>query len=406
MKQLFKNWALPLSLFLLPIVLINYTQLIVVSIILLFVSCVFHFKRPNLKEIPYQVYAMFLFYILHIVGLINTENFTYAGADLETKFSFGFFPLLFLFSYRSIGEREKNWAKYGFILGAGFAMIHSLVSAFLCDPSGIGPCFEPSAFGFQMHGTYLTAIYLFATYLLYQVKFNARSVNFILRLFYILLLAVSLFYIRSLSSVVCVVLLAALGVLKYFLSLKSWKVKAVVLFTLLISMLGMSQLTPIQRDIDATMTTVKDYFADHEGFIENKKDDNSSSTVRVVLYTMSAEVIGNAPFGVGTGDVKDKLYEVYEKYGYSKFVTKKYNAHSQFFQTTIALGYIGLILLVYLLFTPILNYPRTRNFDLLILSIIIIVSCAFESFLERQVGVIFFSFALFALSKPKLEKEV
>lgn len=42
---------------------------------------------------------------------------------------------------------------------------------------------------------------------------------------------------------------------------------------------------------------------------------------------------------------------------------------------------------------------------MIILSIIVLVSCAFESFLERQVGVIFFSFALYALSKPKLIKE-
>lgn len=294
MRKMYKNWAFPISLFLLPIVLINYTQLIVVAIILLFLSSVFQFKIPNFKEVPKQIYVMFLFYILHIVGLLNTENFTYAGADLETKFSFGFFPILFLFSYRSIGDRERNWAKYGFILGAGFAMIHSLVRAFICDPSGTGHCYEPSTYGFQMHGTYLTAIYLFATFLLYKIKFTNKGVQFAIRLIYLLLMMVSLYYVRSLSSVVCVLLLVGLAVLKYVVSLKSWKVKGLVILTLLLSILGVSQLSPIKRDVDATKTTVEEFLADKEAYLINKKGDNSSSTVRVVLYTMSIELVKSA----------------------------------------------------------------------------------------------------------------
>lgn len=403
MKDVLKNRVFLFSFFLIPVILINATKLIVPAILLLIVSGIPHFKKPSLNEIPKGIVVLLLFYCLHGLGLMNSDNLAYASSDLETKLSFLIFPLFYLFTYRSIGEKHLLSTKYGFILGSGFAMIHSLLNALICNYSGGTTCFYPADFGFQMHGTYLTAIYLFSAFLLFRIplKFKFKIAIYV---GYLLLLLISLYYVRSLSSLVCVFVLIVLLVMKYFKELESRKLKF-LLFISVVGIVGLAcQLGPIKGDIKNTTKTIKEYLGNRQEYIENKREDHSSSTSRVLLYTMSMEIICNNPMGVGIGDVKDKLYEVYRKYDYTHFITKKYNSHSQFFQTTIALGYIGLVFLIYLLIHPILGQRKVANLDLFVLAIILIVSCAFESFLERQVGVIFFSFALYVFSKPSIKE--
>lgn len=404
MIEFLKNKVFSFSLLLIPIVLINATNFIVPAILLWVISSIFHFKKPIWKEVPLIIYALFLFYVLHVLGLFNTENFGYAGKDLETKLSFVLFPLVYIFTYRQLNANTIAWGKWGFILGSGLAMLHSLTNALLCDTSGTGVCYAPHIYGFQMHGTYLTAIYLFSGVLFLKWK-DARWWTLILKALYVLLLFISLIYIRSLSSMVVLLVFTIILWIKGIFYFKEWWVKIVLFCIPILLLFFIGKFDHVQRDMKDTTDALESYFDNKEAFLEKYKTVSSSSGIRLVLYTFSLELMKKHPMGVGTGDVKDVLFDKFEAHDYDHFVEKKYNPHSQFFQTYIALGFFGVMLLLSLLIHPLIRMKKYAYKEMFYLAIILFISCAFESFLERQVGVIFFSFAVFLFARPQILKD-
>src|SRR3977135_3317387 len=67
---------------------------IVAMILAWLVSGDFKFLFVELKK-DKNIFLFLLFYIMHVVGLAYTTDFSFASSDLQTKFSFLIFPLLF-----------------------------------------------------------------------------------------------------------------------------------------------------------------------------------------------------------------------------------------------------------------------------------------------------------------------
>ena len=85
--------------------------------------------------------------------------------------------------------------------------------------------------------------------------------------------------------------------------------------------------------------------------------------------------------------------------------SKKLNSHNQFLQTTIAIGLPGLIVLLLILGIPLFLFYRQSDFSAVIFVLLIVFNFLFESMLETQAGVIFFSFFLFLFWKENASKE-
>lgn len=75
------------------------------------------------------------------------------------------------------------------------------------------------------------------------------------------------------------------------------------------------------------------------------------------------------------------------------------NAHNQFSDTIIAVGVLGLLLLLGFFFAPIYLWIKTKTFDIILFSMLFIIAfnCLFESVFERQMGIMFFVFFYFLL---------
>lgn len=75
------------------------------------------------------------------------------------------------------------------------------------------------------------------------------------------------------------------------------------------------------------------------------------------------------------------------------------NAHNQFSDTIIAVGLIGLALLLIMFAIPIYLWIKNKTFDIIFFSLLIIIAfnSLFESVLERQMGIMFFVFFYFIL---------
>lgn len=70
------------------------------------------------------------------------------------------------------------------------------------------------------------------------------------------------------------------------------------------------------------------------------------------------------------------------------------NAHNQYSDTIIAVGIIGLILLLGFFAVPIYLWIKNKTFDIVLSSLLFIIAfnCLFESVFERQMGIMFFVF--------------
>lgn len=119
---------------------------------------------------------------------------------------------------------------------------------------------------------------------------------------------------------------------------------------------------------------------------------NNSTSLRFGIYKCSLQIIeDNIFWGVGTGDVKDSLRTCYTKT--SEILTKgNYNSHNQYFSFLLSNGLFGLLIFLFFLYS-IFKIAFVRKSPVF-LSIIVFFSIImfFENILERQAGVILFSF--------------
>ncbi len=112
-----------------------------------------------------------------------------------------------------------------------------------------------------------------------------------------------------------------------------------------------------------------------------------------MIWESAWEVIKENPFaGVGTGDAKDKLMEEAQHKNYVSVVKQNLNYHNQYLQTWAAIGLPGFFALLFSIITGTVYSLKKKQFLTTAFFILIAVSFFTESMLERQTGVIFYSF--------------
>lgn len=120
------------------------------------------------------------------------------------------------------------------------------------------------------------------------------------------------------------------------------------------------------------------------------KASTESTAVRILIWNEALQIIKGHPiFGVSTGNANDVLYEAYQKDGLTGAYEKKLNAHSQYFQTTIGLGLIGLASLLSLFAVPL--FVNKGKMVFLFIGIIALHFLT-ESMLQAMAGCIFFGY--------------
>ncbi|MFN6036830.1 MAG: O-antigen ligase family protein, partial [Bacteroidota bacterium] len=175
-----------------------------------------------------------------------------------------------------------------------------------------------------------------------------------------------------------------------------------VLIVMIFSILLYLNPVPFQRFrgmFETSSLTNEQLFKEHHRSTE-------SNVVRRMIWTVSGEIISDNPFGVGSGDANTELLKKYRQYDMTGALSKELNAHNQFIQTTLALGYPGLLLLIALFIFPLLNSFKNKNYLLFIFLVITTINVAVESMFETESGIVFIIlFYCFLLSeKEKITK--
>lgn len=338
-----------------------------------------------------------LFYLWHIFGLIWTENYKYAGLDLQIKAAFLLFPLFA--GTMKISEKNFRLTLWAFVWGCVSACLVLLIHA-MCEFSETGKIsyfFYIDYSSLLMHPTYISMYIniaiLFLVYLMYTIT-EPRNLVFFSAAFLFLFIQLILLSARTAQAVA---LLTFILSSYYFLRNGSFLNMKRAHFVLILAMTTgsyfiLQHLNNRYSQVENAIVTAADAAPANE---------YNSTTGRIEIWKESMDLLReNWILGTGTGDVKDELMKTYQQHNFHYALDKKLNSHNQFLQTLLALGAPGLLLLLMLVLHPFLNIKGNEWPVFAFFSLVIILNAMTEAILEVQRGAFFFAY-MYSLFKLK-----
>lgn len=138
---------------------------------------------------------------------------------------------------------------------------------------------------------------------------------------------------------------------------------------------------------------------------ELSADSSNSTNIRYAIYKNTIQLINNAPyFGYGLGEQNVLLKKKYKENNQSILLEKEYNSHNQFFSFILIGGFFLFIIFLYFFLNQL--YKSYLNKDKIYFSILLfyIIIMFTENILEREIGVVFFSFIICFLGFKNFHK--
>ena len=340
-----------------------------------------HFRR--------NMMSFSIIYFIYLVGFLYSNNQYNAFLDLQTKLSLLVFPILFATIDENIlkGEKEKILSSYilGCIVSTLVLMSYALYNF---SESHMVKEFFYSNLSWYQHASYISMFLAFAVgILLYHIhtKSILEKTPKAIVIALIVYFGTFIFLLSSKAGILTltIILLSYVGVLLY----DKQFLKGVTLFFIIsLTIWGMFTFFSVtsSRIMDAQQTISSET-------VENDATDSTSERIHIWQSALSV-IKENLIFGVGTGDANDALIAKYKTNHYSGALEKKLNAHNQYLQTYIAVGIIGFLVLMVMLFIPLFQSLKHRNILYFLFLLLITFNLLFESMFERQAGVVFYAF--------------
>jgi O-antigen ligase len=133
--------------------------------------------------------------------------------------------------------------------------------------------------------------------------------------------------------------------------------------------------------------------------VEEGREIISLTTLRMEIWDDALTTYQKSPLiGYGNGDGEQELLDQYQTDNFQQAIEENLNPHNQFMQTGIAIGALGILLVLALLLYPFTRWKKQYVFGL-IFSAISFLFFMTESVLEKRSGVVAFSifYCLFLL---------
>ncbi len=374
------------------------------SIILAYLTKSYSLKL-NLNFNKHNLLLLML-YLLYVIGVFYSSDIKEAFFDLEVKLPIIIFPILFLFLPQNFLSKRKFWLYAtaiisGLIINIFFCFISGIIRS-INDSLPLIPEISYTKLTISSHPSYASLFSSIALILVYRIPSKelfkiSKKTNHIIKAISFFIITVFILMLKSRSGFIAMTIVSIWIIFDIFIIEKRKIISLITLFLisiLYITIFNLNQFSgryynAIDKMSDKTTT--------------NQPNENSMSQ-RKFIYSNSLNIILEKPFfGYGTGDVKRTLNKLYNK---EQTNFKSYlNAHDQFLQTSIALGLIGLILLILVFILPIINMFNQKEYFLVTIFLIIVAGFLFESMLEREMGTYFFGL-IYVLSNSYMRKDI
>ncbi len=337
-----------------------------------------------------------ILFVIYLLGSFYSEHIhgkTGALFTLQVKLSLFVFPLLFSTIDVSL-LRADIFKKItvAFIWGAmvsSLIILNNAVYHYFLDRSAT--VFFYTRLSMVHHPSYLSLLYSFAIAILViwllkhigQNTFKRNAVIFLVIYFQVFIVLLS-----SKAGILGTGMIY-LAVIFYYLIKKRQEIRIPLIISgsFLVILLIILILTP---------PTYERFFAAERALESKLQTDTSQldgSVARMLIWQSSLEIIKDHPIlGVGTGDVNYTLLDKYREHHIVMAEEREYNAHNQYLQTYLATGLAGFLVLIACLLIAFIVAYRRENLLYLLFILIFGFHILVESMLERQAGVVFYSF--------------
>ena len=347
----------------------------------------FNWRKTELRSIFSHrgAWLLLVFFAATLVSALLSTNQKEAGFAIEVKMTFLIFPYLFFcFSWPLAILRRCVIA---FVSGCFFATLYLLLRATSYSIGGQTEYFFYTLFSDFLHASYFSMYLLSALaflMILYPTWFHQQKA---------ILKSTWLFGAVFIAGIfLCA---SKMGLITFFivfplLLLYRWRGKFPLRKSLSL-LLGLAILVALVLFMLPQTTERLIRLTQFSSTVD--KTSSESSAVRLLIWEQCLEIIRERPIlGQGVGDANDLLYQRYELNGLSGALLHRLNAHNQYFQTAIGLGFVGLLLLVLLTFWQLIAAFIKRRVLLLVFALIISLNFLVESMLQTSAGVLYFTF--------------
>ncbi len=315
-----------------------------------------------LKKTPIIIFIFF--YLYHVIGMFWTTDWEVGLRDLTIKIPMILFPLFFCV-YR-IGNRTIRFIKTGLITGCIIASLICFVNSCIkYSHTHDYAMFFYTYYSFLLHPGYFAMTLNLAVLLTLNMYFFSEEITWmkskiifsIVSIYFLLVIIILSSKMALITTVITVPIYLILE------AQKRNKVKS-ILKLIFISMV-------VSVFIFIGYLKVFDRFSQVTNAIEAYSNENiprtdeyyNSSTLRIEQWKDGYEVFKeNWLFGVGTGDIDTEMMKKYKAEGFEYEITHFELPSSQFLQTAIILGIIGLALLLVSLFLPLFLALKRKHY--------------------------------------------
>lgn len=321
-----------------------------------------------------------IFFLLYLIGMTYSSNQHFGWKDIEAKLSFIIFPILFsLIRYKNF-KIGIQFILLFYVVGCFMSSILNIYEGLSCYIStNKTTCFVSSSFTYNLHVNHISIYYGSAILSLIYLRIP-KWLKTILVIWFLL------FVIAFLSLGAYIALFVGFV---FFVVLERKRIKhfSKKLFALAVlsSIIGFVFYSEVSNNYEQMYKDINS----KEELYERANTYSESLLTRLVVWDVASTELMKHPFGVGTGDVKDRLIAHYKEAGLTKMERQKLNPHNQYLQTGVSIGFLGLFTLLSIFIFTIKRSLRKSNPVLVVFAIVIMINMIFESFLEIQAGIVF-----------------
>ena len=134
--------------------------------------------------------------------------------------------------------------------------------------------------------------------------------------------------------------------------------------------------------------------------------DITSTNIRFAIYKFAIESIKEQPiFGYGIGDSKTELLTKYKDRS-TYLYENRYNTHNQYLSFLLSVGILGFALIVWSLYLILKRGFENSNYLFIVILLFYLTEMLFENILERENGVIFYSFFVCLLEIMSKDEDI
>ena len=392
--------ALSLLVFALPLYHKAIPIIVAVSLVLVAFSSSWNEKVRLFKERKRSILLFSSFYVIHLLGMIWSTNQSFGWFDMEIKLSLLLFPLILMTS-NVINPQNLYKFLWSFMIGC-------LVAVFVCygyatwryftevpNPDEDVNYFFYGEFSIFHHAGYFSMYLNVAVGVLINFIFDQKNKVKINHFVILAIFIVTIFQLAARSGIISLCLLIVYTFIYLIFPRFKWFNSFIgFVVTVGIASLIIYNYNPVllrfQKAKDALLEQQEDL------------QESSAGIRRGIWLAAMPHIQDNWLLGVGTGDVKDVLVSSYEAKGIKKAYLSRLNAHNQYIQTALALGLVGLTILLANLVIPFVRAFKHGSFLYCMFLFVVAFNFITESALETQAGVVFFAMmnTTFALGTP------